>query len=74
MWTDWLKLRVGFTLALGGGSYWVGLDARADVLTGMTERDWAVVLEVFRGCLSRRGDKGRDDLLFLQARTNEMAF
>ena len=37
------------------------------MLTGMTERDWAVVLEVFRGCLSRRGDKGRDDLLFLRA-------
>lgn len=40
---------------------------RADLLTGMTDRDWAVVLEVFRGCLSRRGDKGRDDLLFLRA-------
>ena len=37
------------------------------MLTGMTERDWAIVLEVFRGCLSRRGDKGRDDLLFLRA-------
>ena len=43
------------------------MGVRADVLTGMTERDWAVVLEVFRGCLSRRGDKGRDDLLFLRA-------
>ena len=28
------------------------------MLTRMTERDWALVLEVFRGCLSRRGDKG----------------
>ena len=37
------------------------------MLTGMTERDWAVVLEVFRGCLSRRGERGRDDLLFLRA-------
>ena len=26
-----------------------------------------MVLEVFRSCLSRRGDKGRDDLLFLRA-------
>jgi transposase len=37
------------------------------MLTGMTERDWTVVLKVFRCCLSRRGDKGRDDRLFLEA-------
>ena len=43
------------------------MGARTDMLTGMTERDWDVVLEVFRGCLSRRGDRGRDDLLFLRA-------
>ena len=40
---------------------------RTDVLTPMTEQDWCVVLEVFRGCLSRRGDKGRDDRRFLEA-------
>ncbi len=33
----------------------------------MTEQDWEVALEVFRGCLPRRGDKGRDDRLFLEA-------
>ena len=37
------------------------------MLTRMSEQDWAVVLEVFRGCLSRRGDKGRDDRRFLEA-------
>ena len=37
------------------------------MLTGMTEKDWELVLEVFRACQSRRGDKGRDDRLFLAA-------
>ncbi len=37
------------------------------MLTRMTERDWAVILEVFRGCLSRCGDKGWNDRLFLEA-------
>ncbi len=35
--------------------------------TKMTEADWAVVLEVFRAWLPRRGAKGRDDRLFLEA-------
>jgi transposase len=35
--------------------------------TKMTERDWAVAVEVFRACLPRRGAKGRDDRLFLEA-------
>ena len=35
--------------------------------TKMTESDWAVALEVFRASLPRRGDKGRDDRLFLEA-------
>ncbi len=35
--------------------------------TKMTEEDWATALVVFRACLPRRGAKGRDDLLFLQA-------
>lgn len=35
--------------------------------TRMTEADWAVVLEVFRAALPRRGAKGRDDRLFLEA-------
>ncbi len=37
------------------------------MLTGMTERDWELVLKVFRACRSRRGDKGRDDRQFLEA-------
>ena len=37
------------------------------MLTRMTERDWAVVLEVFRAARSRRGDKGRDYRRFLEA-------
>ena len=36
------------------------------MLTRMTERDWAVVLKVFRASCSRRGDKGRDDRKFLE--------
>src|ERR1019366_5144471 len=35
--------------------------------TRMVERDWQIALEVFRACLARRGDKGRDDRLFLEA-------
>ena len=37
------------------------------MLTGMSEQDWAVALEVFRAARSRRGDKGRDDRRFLEA-------
>jgi hypothetical protein len=37
------------------------------MLTRMTDADWATVLEVFRACCSRRGDKGRDDRNFLEA-------
>jgi transposase len=33
----------------------------------MIEKDWQVALEVFRACLPRRGEKGRDDRLFLEA-------
>ncbi|MGV2135399.1 transposase [Agrobacterium vitis] len=40
---------------------------RSAMLTKMTEADWAVALEVFRASLPRRGDKGRDDRLFLEA-------
>ena len=35
--------------------------------TRMSEEDWVVALEVFRTSLPRRGDKGRDDRLFLEA-------
>jgi len=35
--------------------------------TRMSEEDWAVALEVFRACQSRRGRKGADDRLFLEA-------
>ena len=38
------------------------------MLTRMTEEDWATVLEVFRACRSRRGDKGRNDRTLLEAR------
>lgn len=37
------------------------------MLTRMTERDWVVILKVFRAACSRRGDKGRDDRKFLGA-------
>lgn len=37
------------------------------MLTRMTDEDWAVALEVFRACRSRRGDNGRDDRKFLEA-------
>ena len=37
------------------------------MLTRMTEEDWATVLELFRACRSRRGAKGRNDRLFLEA-------
>lgn len=37
------------------------------MLTRMTDEDWAIVLELFRACRSRRGAKGRDDRRFLEA-------
>jgi hypothetical protein len=37
------------------------------MLTRMTEEDWATVLEVFRACRSRRGAKGRNDRIVLEA-------
>ena len=36
------------------------------MLTRMTDADWAQVVEIFRACRSRRGDKGRDDRRFLE--------
>jgi transposase len=38
-----------------------------DMLTGMTERDWSIVLEVFDAVQSRRGEPGHDDRKFLEA-------
>ena len=37
------------------------------MLTRMTDADWAQVVEIFRACRSRRGDKGRNDRRFLEA-------
>ena len=38
-----------------------------DMLTGMTERDWLVALEVFDAVQSSRGEPGHDDRKFLEA-------
>ena len=35
--------------------------------TTISEKDWEVVLSVFRSCLPRRGGKVRDDRQFLEA-------
>jgi transposase len=37
------------------------------MLTGMTEDDWSIVLEVFDAAQSRQGEPGRDDRKFLEA-------
>ena len=37
------------------------------MLTGMTEDDWSIVLEVFDAAQSRRGEPGHDDRKFLEA-------
>ena len=37
------------------------------MLTGMTERDWLTVLEVFDAAQSSRGEPGHDDRKFLEA-------
>jgi transposase len=37
------------------------------MLTRMREEDWERVVQVFRACRSRRGDKGRNDRRFLEA-------
>jgi Transposase and inactivated derivatives len=36
------------------------------MLTGMTDDDWEIVLEVFHQVQSKRGRKGANDLLFLR--------
>jgi transposase len=38
-----------------------------DMLTGMTERDWSIVLEVFDAAQSSREEPGHDDRKFLEA-------
>ena len=37
------------------------------MLTGMTERDWKLVVTLFRAARSGRGDRGRNDRRFLEA-------
>ena len=37
------------------------------MLTGMTQRDWEIALEVFDAAQSSRGEPGRDDRKFLEA-------
>jgi len=37
------------------------------MLTGMTDDDWSIVLEVFDGAQSRQGEPGHDDRKFLEA-------
>jgi hypothetical protein len=37
------------------------------MLTGMTEHDWTIVLEVFDAAQSSRGEPGHDDRKFLEA-------
>lgn len=37
------------------------------MLTRLSEEEWALVVMVFRACLPRRGDNGRDDRRFLEA-------
>jgi transposase len=37
------------------------------MLTGMEQRDWQIALDVFQAILPRRGEKGRNDRLFLEA-------
>ncbi len=37
------------------------------MLTGMTEHDWSIVLEVFDAAQSSRGEPGHDDRKFLEA-------
>src|SRR5215216_1587086 len=37
------------------------------MLTRMMDEDWERVVQVFRACRSRRGDKGRNDRNFLEA-------
>ena len=37
------------------------------MLTGMMERDWSIVLEVFDAAQSSRGEPGHDDRKFLEA-------
>lgn len=40
---------------------------RSATCAKMADGDWSVALRVFRASLPRRGDKGRDDRLFLEA-------
>jgi transposase len=37
------------------------------MLTGMTDKDWEIAVEVFRAVRSKRGELGHDDRKFLEA-------
>lgn len=37
------------------------------MLTGMTEEQWALLVDIFRQVCPRRGERGHNDLRFLQA-------
>ena len=37
-----------------------------DALQAGYEEGWALLIEIFRACRSRRGDKGRNDRKFLE--------
>jgi hypothetical protein len=39
-------------------------DGAGAMLTGMSEDDWAILMEVFNAVQSRRGEPGRDDVNF----------
>jgi transposase len=54
--------RIGFC-----SNQWVTGNKEPAMLTGMTEDDWSIVLEVFDAAQSSRGEPGRDDRKFLEA-------
>jgi transposase len=54
--------QISLTVIHGGSA-----SGGSTLLTGMTEDDWATVLQVFAASCSRRGAKGRNDRRFLAA-------
>jgi transposase len=67
VWTGSEKYRVGDSRIGFCSNQWLTGNQEPAMLTGMTEDDWSIVLDVFDAAQSRRGEPGHDDRKFLEA-------
>jgi transposase len=67
LWTDWPHSNFEDCRIEDCSNQWVTGIREPAMLTGMTERDWALVLKLFDAAQSSRGEPGQGDLKFLEA-------